>query len=89
MLKIIDFYADWCGPCQAFKPVWDKVRADYTDNENVQFIQINVDSDRQMAMEYAISSIPTTVVVKDGNEAERYSGLMSEEQFRNFINKHL
>lgn len=89
MLKIIDFYAVWCGPCQAFKPVWEKVSNEYSGNEEVEFLQVDVDTNRQMAMEYAISSIPTTVVVKDGKEVERYSGLMGEEQFRNFIKRHL
>lgn len=88
MVKIIDFYADWCGPCQRMGPIFEQLKQDFKD-EDVEFEKVNVDFDQSKAGKYAVRSIPTIVFEKDGSEVDRMIGLRSIEDFRTTIKKHL
>jgi len=72
---LIDFYADWCGPCKMFSPV---VEAVATENEDIKVVKVNVDDAQDLAIQYQVMSIPTTVVIKDGKEVNRAVGMMSK-----------
>lgn len=75
---IVDFYADWCGPCRAFAPTFIKVakaRTDYT------YIKLDVDASPRMAQKYQIQYIPYVVVMKDGVVMEQYTGTRTEADF--------
>lgn len=74
MLKLIDFYADWCGPCQSMIPIVDELSKDYDVKK------INVDDDSEIASEYGIMSIPAFVIEKDGKEVERLNGAQPKEK---------
>ena len=72
---LIDFYADWCGPCKAFSPVVESVAS---ENEDIKVVKVNVDDAQDLAIKYQVMSIPTTVVIKNGQEVNRAVGMMSK-----------
>lgn len=81
---LIDFYADWCGPCQMLSPIVEQVAE---ENENIKVVKLNVDENQELAIKYGIMSIPTLVVVKDGNEINRTIGLVSKSEVEELIEK--
>ena len=80
---LIDFYADWCGPCKMLAPV---VEAVAKENTNTKFVKINVDDAQDLAMEYNVMSIPTLVVIKNGKEVNRVVGLVNKSELMGIIN---
>lgn len=84
MIQVKKFYATWCGPCKMLTPIMEGVKKNHTD---VQFENIDVDSDFEIASKYSIRSVPTVVVEKDGVEVQRFAGLQSEMAYTNAINE--
>lgn len=74
---LLDFWADWCGPCQMVSPVIDQI-ADETTIAKVG--KVNVDTEMELAQAFGVSSIPTLVVVKDGKIVKKNVGAMSKVQ---------
>ena len=72
---LIDFYADWCGPCKMLSPV---VEAIAKENEEIKVVKVNVDNEQDLAIEYQVMSIPTIVVMKEGKEINRSVGVVSK-----------
>ena len=74
---LLDFYADWCGPCRMVSPVVDKIA-----EEHPEFFvgKINVDDEEELALTFEVRSIPTLVVLKNGQIAEKAIGVRTEEQ---------
>jgi thioredoxin 1 len=64
---IVDFWAEWCGPCHAVSPVLDRIAEERKDE--VKLVKVNIDEEQQLAMRYGIASIPTIVLFKDGQPA--------------------
>ena len=62
---LIDFYADWCGPCKMLSPIIDEVAQ---ENDDIKVVKVNVDESSDIALEYKVMSIPTLVVIKNGQE---------------------
>lgn len=81
---LIDFYADWCGPCKRLSPIVDKVAKEKTD---VKFVRIDVDNNKELANRYNVSSIPTLVVIENGKEINRSVGLIPEDSILTLIGK--
>lgn len=79
---LVDFYADWCGPCKMLAPLLEQFAQ---ENPQVKVCKINVDDQADLAMDYDVRSIPTLVVFKDGKEANRSVGLISKSQLQNLI----
>lgn len=75
---LVDFYADWCGPCKAMAPVLEKVAAAAGDSANV--IKVNVDKNPMAAHQYKIRSIPTLLLFHKGEVVWRHSGMVPAEQ---------
>jgi thioredoxin 1 len=84
---MVDFYADWCGPCQQAAPVIDKLAEDYKDKLAVG--KMDVDANQQTAGKYGVMSIPTVIFFQDGKEVERLSGFGGEEGYLRLIKKVL
>lgn len=84
---LIDFYADWCGPCQVMKPVFADIEKDYTGK--IEFKKVDVDADSAMAAQYGIMSIPTFVILKDGKEISRKLGAMPKEALKSWLDSSL
>ena len=74
---LLDFYADWCGPCKMVAPIIHEI-AD--ENDNVVVGKINVDDEPDLAMKFGVMSIPTLVVMKNGEEANRATGARAKAQ---------
>lgn len=79
---LIDFYADWCGPCKMLSRVVEQFAS---ENENVKVVKINVDDEQNLAVEYGVMSIPTLVVIKNGQEVNRSVGLVSKDDILNLV----
>lgn len=85
MTQVIRFHAEWCGPCRAHAPTWNKVVSESVEPE-VEFLEINVDKDTSgLAAEYKIMSLPTTVVVKEGKIVAKKTGGLSENELKVLI----
>lgn len=74
---LVDFYADWCGPCKMLSPIVDEVAE---EKEDIKFVKINVDESQETAFKYQIMSIPTLVVIQNGNEVKRSVGLIDKSE---------
>ena len=74
---LVDFWASWCGPCRELGPVVDALGEELTD---VKVVKINVDEERELAKKYRIFSIPTLVVIKDGQPVNKSVGVKSREE---------
>lgn len=83
-LVVIDFYADWCGPCKMIAPVLEEISG--SQAEKVVVVKVNVDDHEELSQEYNISSMPTFVFVKNGAEVDRFSGA-NEGNLRALITK--
>jgi thioredoxin 1 len=79
---VVDFYADWCGPCKSFAPTFEKVS---NEVQGVTFGKVNVDQNRSIMNKFGIQSIPTIILIKDGKEVKRNVGPMSYNTFKNFV----
>ena len=79
---LVDFYADWCGPCKMFSPV---VEAVAKENEDIKVVKINVDKAQDLAIQYQVMSIPTTVVIKEGKEVNRAVGMVSKSDLLEMV----
>lgn len=84
-LTILDFYADWCGPCKMLHPVLKSLES---KNPEVQIVKINVDEDREKAAEFGIRSLPTVLFMKEGSILENVKGLKPEGFYQDLIQKH-
>ena len=73
---IIDFYADWCGPCKMMSPIIDSIAE---ENQELKVGKINVDEAGELAAKYNIMSIPTIIIFKNGNEYKKIVGVTSKE----------
>ena len=86
-VTIVDFFADWCGPCRKLSPIMDEIEQELS--EKVKFTKINTDNNVELAQRYQISGIPTLLVFKDGELIERMVGLMPKNSIITNIEKHL
>jgi thioredoxin 1 len=80
---LLDFYADWCGPCKLSGPILDKLADEYKDK--VTILKINVDDNQEISQTYQVMSIPTIVVYKAGEEVDRKIGFGGEQGYRDLI----
>lgn len=79
---LIDFWADWCGPCRMLSPVIDEVAA---ENPAIKVGKVNVDAEQELAAQFGIMSIPTLLVFKNGQKAGESIGLVPKEQVEKLI----
>ncbi len=79
---LVDFYADWCGPCQMLSPIVEEVAS---QDDNIKVVKINIDEEQELAVRYEIASIPTLVVIRNGNEIKRSIGVIQKEEIENLV----
>jgi len=80
---IVDFYADWCGPCKMMSPVIDKIAEE--NAENIKVGKVNVDDNQELAMKYNVMSIPTILVFKNGNISKTFVGVTTKQEIEEVI----
>ena len=80
---VLDFYAEWCGPCQTLLPTIHKLAEELKDEVIIK--KVNVDEHQKLAAKFGIRSIPTLIFFKDGEARDRHTGLISERDLRDKI----
>ena len=78
----IDFFATWCGPCQMQSPILDEIAQ---NREDIKVVKVDVDKNADLAEKYEIMSIPTIIIMKNGQVINKYVGLTSKEELLNSI----
>lgn len=81
----VDFYAEWCGPCQMAAPIVDKLAGEYAGKAHI--VKVNVDENNQTAANFGVMSIPTVVMLKDGEVADQKVGFPGEQGYRDMLDK--
>lgn len=84
---LVDFWAEWCGPCQMMLPILSDFANDIGDKVKVG--KINVDENPSLAQQFRVMSIPTLIVLKDGKPVEMMVGVKQKEELNEIIGKHL
>lgn len=84
---MVDFYAEWCGPCKMAAPVIDKLSGEYADQAMI--VKLNVDENQQTAQKFNVMSIPTVIVFKNGEEVDRKIGFPGEDGYKQMIESNL
>jgi thioredoxin 1 len=84
---VVDFWAVWCGPCKMIAPVLEEIAEDYEGK--IQVVKLDVDHNNQSAIQYGVMSIPTLILFKNGQVAERIVGYMPKEKLLSKLKPHL
>lgn len=87
-ISVVDFWADWCGPCKMIAPILENVSSKFKDNDTVNIYKVNVDKEPSIAQKYGVSSIPTLVFIKNGEVIKSAIGVQPEATITNAI-EHL
>lgn len=81
---LVDFWATWCGPCRALGPVLEEIAS---ETSSVKIVKVNVDEQPELASQFRIMSIPTMILFKSGEVADKTVGLLPKDEVLNFIKK--
>jgi len=84
MLEVKKFYAEWCGPCKMLTPIMEQVKGNFSD---IDFQNIDIESQYEIAQKYYVRSVPTVIIEKNGEEIHRFAGLQSEMAYTNALNE--
>lgn len=83
---LVDFFAEWCGPCKTMSPILKQVKDALKDQ--VVIVKIDVDKNQSIAAKYQVRGVPTLILYKNGTEVWRQSGVVQKEGLINIINTH-
>ena len=84
---LLDFWAEWCGPCKMIGPLLGELSEEYVDK--VKIVKLNVDENNNTAIQYAVRSIPTLILFKDGQVQAQHIGAAAKGQLKQFIDSNL
>ena len=83
---LLDFYADWCGPCRALLPTVEKLAEAHSDD--FEIVKVNVDNNRELVQQFGVRSIPALFFLKDGEVQERLVGVQTEATLKSKIEQY-
>ena len=86
-LVLVDFSADWCGPCKMLAPILKQVKVEL--NDKIKIIKIDVDKNQVLSTKFQVRGVPTMILFKNGKPLWRQSGVLQKEQILSIINKHM
>ena len=86
-IVVVDFYADWCGPCRIVAPIMEKLATEY--DGKAKFTKLDVDDSPSIANQFGIMSIPTFIVFRNGKPAEKFVGAAPAQHYRDIIERVL
>jgi|SRR5436309_1566592 len=84
---LVDFWAEWCGPCRMVAPVLDQIAEEM--NGKVRIAKLNIDDNQRIAYQFQVQSIPTFILFKDGQMADRMLGAATKSTFQGFLDRNL
>jgi len=84
---LLDFWAEWCGPCKMIAPVLSELSDEYSDK--IKIVKLNVDENNNTPIQYAIRSIPTLILFKDGQVQAQHIGAAAKGQLKQFLDSNL
>tara|TARA_B100000029_G_scaffold411037_1_gene413201 strand:- start:562 stop:882 length:321 start_codon:yes stop_codon:yes gene_type:complete len=84
---LIDFWAEWCGPCKMIGPVLEELSKEM--DGKIKVVKVDVDQNNQTAIKFAVRSIPTLIIIKDGSVQGQHIGAASKGQIQEFINQNI
>jgi thioredoxin 1 len=84
---LVDYWAEWCGPCKMIAPILDEVARDY--GERVRVVKVNVDENQSVPAKYGIRGIPTLMLFRNGEVVDTKVGALSKSQLTLFLDSHL
>lgn len=87
MIQLLDFHAEWCGPCKAMEPVFDSLKKEYEGQ--IEFKRVDVEADGLTAGQFGVMGIPTFVILKDGKEVGRKVGAMPKDILKSWIDSSI
>ncbi len=83
---LVDFYADWCGPCKMLGPILKEVKDELGDQ--IKIVKINVDKNQPLSTKYQVRGVPTMLLFKEGKQLWRQSGVLQKNEIISIINSH-
>ena len=86
-IVLVDFYAQWCGPCRMISPVLEQLHEEY--DGKVKFVKVDIDVNPETAKEYGVMSIPNLLIFKDGELADRLLGFKPKQTLQQWVNNYL
>ncbi len=82
---LVDFWAEWCGPCKMITPILEKVSASFDNDSDVNIYKVNVDNEPALAKKFGVTSIPTLAFIKNGQVIKKVSGVQPESTITNAL----
>ena len=84
---LVDFWAEWCGPCKMIAPILEEL--DNEIGDKIKIVKVDVDNNKKTAMEFSIRSIPTLIIIKNKAVLAQHIGAVSKSQLESFINQNI
>lgn len=84
---VVDFFATWCGPCKMLTPVYNSLSNEM--NGRVDFFKVDIDQSLELAQRFTVTTVPTVIVFKDGEEMDRLVGFIPKNSLKDKVEEHL